>query len=157
MKIKCRDASKIPSERLFCLDKKLYKIAIIVEGPKLPDMGGDKKGGDDDEGGDGHHRGEFDSVDDLDDLEDDQLGERMEKKSYEGGQNVGSVGGQTKYRVQQTRADQKMSKTEASSGVNLGDVQKGDMSNEGEGNNAEGDVDQGNDEKFAMQQRVYED
>jgi hypothetical protein len=50
-----------------------------------------------------------------------------------------------------------MSKTEASNGVNLGDVQKGDVSNEGEGNNVEGDVDQGNDGKFAMQQRVYED
>jgi hypothetical protein len=31
MRIKCRDASKIPRERLFCIDKKLYKIVIIVE------------------------------------------------------------------------------------------------------------------------------
>jgi hypothetical protein len=34
MKIKCRDASKIPCESLFCIDKKLYKIAITLELPK---------------------------------------------------------------------------------------------------------------------------
>jgi hypothetical protein len=34
MKIKCRDSSKILKERLFCIDKKLYKIAITVEVPK---------------------------------------------------------------------------------------------------------------------------
>jgi hypothetical protein len=31
MRLLCRDASKIPKERLFCIDKKLYKIAITVE------------------------------------------------------------------------------------------------------------------------------
>jgi hypothetical protein len=34
VKIKCRDASKIPCERLFCIDRKLYKIAITLELPK---------------------------------------------------------------------------------------------------------------------------
>jgi hypothetical protein len=71
MKIKCRDASKIHSERLFCLDKKLYKIAITVEGPIFTDGGGENKGGDDEEGGNGHDKGEFDNVDDLDDPKDD--------------------------------------------------------------------------------------
>jgi hypothetical protein len=48
LKLKCRGANKIPSERLFCLDKKLYKISITLEGLKLPE-GGSKLGGDGDE------------------------------------------------------------------------------------------------------------
>jgi hypothetical protein len=31
IKIKCRDVSKIPKERLFCIDKRLYKITTMVE------------------------------------------------------------------------------------------------------------------------------
>jgi hypothetical protein len=31
MKIRCRDASKVPTERLFYINKKLYKMSIIVE------------------------------------------------------------------------------------------------------------------------------
>lgn len=34
MKLLCRDVSKIPKERLFCIDKKLYKISISVEVPR---------------------------------------------------------------------------------------------------------------------------
>jgi hypothetical protein len=33
MKIKCMDATKIPNERLFCIYKKLYKVAITIEMP----------------------------------------------------------------------------------------------------------------------------
>jgi hypothetical protein len=80
MNLKYRDASKIPNERLFCMDKKLYKIAISVEGPKLPG-GATMRGGDDD--GDGHDKGEFDNVDYLDDPEDDQYGKEEEKKKDE--------------------------------------------------------------------------
>jgi hypothetical protein len=43
MKLKCRDATKIPKERLFCIDKKLYKIAISIE--KTGSVGGGGKGG----------------------------------------------------------------------------------------------------------------
>jgi hypothetical protein len=46
MKLKCRDASKIPKERLFCMDKKLYKITIVVEGQEAY-RGAYKGGGDD--------------------------------------------------------------------------------------------------------------
>jgi hypothetical protein len=31
IKIKCRDVSKIPKERLFCIHKRLYKITTVVE------------------------------------------------------------------------------------------------------------------------------
>jgi hypothetical protein len=69
MKIKCRDSSKILKERLFCIDKKLYKIAITVEVPKESGgFHGSSKGGggvDDDKGGD------KDNFDDVDDLEED--------------------------------------------------------------------------------------
>jgi hypothetical protein len=40
MKLKCRDASKIPKERLFCMDKKLYKITIVVERKEIYGGGG---------------------------------------------------------------------------------------------------------------------
>jgi hypothetical protein len=75
LKLKCRGANKIPSERLFCLDKKLYKISITLEGLKLPEAGS-KLGGDGDEGGDSHDKGKFDNVDDLDDPHDDQFADK---------------------------------------------------------------------------------
>jgi hypothetical protein len=31
MQIRCRDSSKIPKKRLFCVDKKLYKITVTME------------------------------------------------------------------------------------------------------------------------------
>jgi hypothetical protein len=75
MRIKCREASKIPRERLFCIDKKLYKIVISVEVPKAPVLEIKKLGGKDDldkhDGGD-----DEDNLDDYDDLED-------EEQSYE--------------------------------------------------------------------------
>lgn len=70
MKLLCRDVSKIPKERLFCIDKKLYKISISVEVPRdqsrVQDGGND--GGDDGEDGD-EGKEDFDEYDDLDDEE----------------------------------------------------------------------------------------
>jgi hypothetical protein len=42
----CRNASKIPKERLFCIDKKLYRIAITVElGGNQAELQGEGKDG----------------------------------------------------------------------------------------------------------------
>jgi hypothetical protein len=80
MKIKCRDASKIPCERLFYSNKKLYKIAITVEGPKTvadQQIGGSgaRNGETDKEGGDEDN---FDDIDDLD--EEESHGENGSRK-----------------------------------------------------------------------------
>jgi hypothetical protein len=40
IKVSCRDPAKIPTERLFELDKKLYMVSILVEG--FDQVGGDK-------------------------------------------------------------------------------------------------------------------
>jgi hypothetical protein len=69
LKIACRNPSKIPVERLFELDKKLYLVNILVEGVEqegLSKMG--KVGGDDDDQGED---GATDD-DDCDDLSDDR-------------------------------------------------------------------------------------
>jgi hypothetical protein len=59
MRIKCRDASKFTKERLFCIHKKLYKIAITVEQVAGP------AGYPVDNGDDGKDRDDFDDVEDL--------------------------------------------------------------------------------------------
>jgi hypothetical protein len=63
MRIKCRDASKIPKERLFNVDKKLFKISILVEvsgdGKNKDIMGFSCEGGDD---GNGNKEDEFDDL-----------------------------------------------------------------------------------------------
>jgi hypothetical protein len=69
MRIKCRDVTKISRERLFCIDKKLYKIEITIDLPRVLNLerkdGGD--GDDKDEGGDAK-----DSLYDVDDLDEDE-------------------------------------------------------------------------------------
>jgi hypothetical protein len=72
MKLKCRDISKILRKRLFCIDKKLYKILLTVESPgtmdRVGDDGNDGNNGDDNGVGDDKaNEDEFDDVDDLDD------------------------------------------------------------------------------------------
>jgi hypothetical protein len=53
MKIKYKDPTKIPKERLFRIDKKLYKIAITAEMPKeTVCFQGGSRGDDDDKGDD---------------------------------------------------------------------------------------------------------
>lgn len=53
MKIKYKDPTKIPKERLFHIDKKLYKIAITAEMPKeTACFQGGSRGDDDDKGDD---------------------------------------------------------------------------------------------------------
>jgi hypothetical protein len=53
MKIKYKDPTKIPKERLFHIDKKLYKIAITAEMPKeTVCFQGGSRGDDDDKGDD---------------------------------------------------------------------------------------------------------
>jgi hypothetical protein len=66
MRIKCRDASKFTKEMLFCIHKKLYKIAITVEQVAGP-AGYPVDNGDDgyDKGDDGKDRDDFDDVEDL--------------------------------------------------------------------------------------------
>jgi hypothetical protein len=74
--IACRDPGKIPTERLFELEKKLYLIDIRVEG--LENLGhGASHGGDD-----GKDDDEGDNSDDnYDDLEDEQDQMEMDRKS----------------------------------------------------------------------------
>jgi hypothetical protein len=43
LKIACRNPSKIPKERLFKLDKKMYLVTIVAEGIETSD-GGDVGG-----------------------------------------------------------------------------------------------------------------
>jgi hypothetical protein len=66
LKIKCRDSSKIPNERLFCMDKKLYKITVVVEVPKVKEK---VKGDSQDNGEDGKDNDNFDDVDGHDEEE----------------------------------------------------------------------------------------
>jgi hypothetical protein len=77
MKIKCRDASKIPKERLFCIDKRLYKIAITIMESRVQAKGqkGDNKSEDKDKREDndkGDDKDDKDEFNDIDDLEDDE-------------------------------------------------------------------------------------
>jgi hypothetical protein len=73
LKIKCRDASKVPMERLFCIDKRMFKIMILVEGSKLHEGRSDRKKEEDVDGEEKGNRGdqdtnEFDDEDDLDNI-----------------------------------------------------------------------------------------
>jgi hypothetical protein len=69
MKIKYRDVTKIPRERLFCVDKKLYKITTIVEMvvDRKPEQVFVDDARLDDRNGEG--KDNFDEADDLDDDE----------------------------------------------------------------------------------------
>jgi hypothetical protein len=86
MRVKCRDASKIPKERLFCVDKKLFKISIMVELPGAEKnkvaMGLSGGGGDI---GNGNRENEFDNADGLEDEELENLGGGGSKDSSNGG------------------------------------------------------------------------
>jgi hypothetical protein len=86
MRVKCRDALKIPKERLFYVDKKLFKISIMVEllgaeknkvAMGLSDVGGDI--------GNGNKENEFDNANDLEDEEPKNLGGGGSKDSNNGG------------------------------------------------------------------------
>jgi hypothetical protein len=86
MRVKCRDALKIPKERLFYVDKKLFKISIMVEllgaeknkvAMGLSDGGGDI--------GNGNKENEFDDANDLEDEEPKNLGWGGSKDSSNGG------------------------------------------------------------------------
>jgi hypothetical protein len=68
LKVVCRDPRKIPSERLFELEKKLYLINISVEGLELDEQG---KNQDEDDGkGDDEEDNSDDNYDDLDEEQD---------------------------------------------------------------------------------------
>jgi hypothetical protein len=77
IKLACRNPRKIPVERLYELDKKLYMINIIVEGlepsnvRKSGDEGGNDDGGDDDFN--------EDECDDLEDSQEMETGKKDEK------------------------------------------------------------------------------
>jgi hypothetical protein len=90
MKLKCRDANKIPKERLFCMDKKLYKITIVVEGQEA--YRGAYKGGGDDRKKDDKEKDEFDDADDLEDDQSDKMKVNRSEESSNGqkGQSLGS-------------------------------------------------------------------
>jgi hypothetical protein len=74
MKIKCRDVTKIPRERLFYVDKKLYKITTIVEMTvdRKPEQVFVDDARLDDRNGEG--KDNFDEADDLDDEEEHDRG-----------------------------------------------------------------------------------
>jgi hypothetical protein len=79
-KIACRSPVKIPEERLFEMDKKLYMLSIVVEGLEHKDEDKSEKGGDDlgedDEGNkdDSNEEG-FDDLDNMQDSMDTKKGE----------------------------------------------------------------------------------
>jgi hypothetical protein len=68
IKVAVRNAEKIPSERLYEMDKKLFFISITVEGDN--NNGPEKKGDDGDGGGD-DGKDNDEEADDLDDLPED--------------------------------------------------------------------------------------
>lgn len=68
IKVAVRNAEKIPSERLYEIDKKLFFISITVEGEN--NNGPEKKGDDGDGGGD-DGKDNDEEADDLDDLPED--------------------------------------------------------------------------------------
>jgi hypothetical protein len=71
-KLACRNPEKIPLERLFELDKKLYMVNILVEGLEHKE-GGNSDKDDDDQGDDGDNGTNEDINDDnFDDLDDQQ-------------------------------------------------------------------------------------
>jgi hypothetical protein len=79
MRIKCRDASKISRERLFCIDKKLYKIVITVE--KTGKWVGEQRSAGTSRLGDNDDQDNFDEADDLDEDE----GQDKQKVMGQGG------------------------------------------------------------------------
>jgi hypothetical protein len=64
IKIACMSPSKIPPERLFELDKKVYLITIVTEGYELKN-GESSKGDGDDSSGDEEDEQNDDDVDDF--------------------------------------------------------------------------------------------
>jgi hypothetical protein len=70
VKVVCRNPLKIPSERLFELDKKLFLVSMAVEGYEQEAKSKSTKGDDDDDdqGDDGTQEDDFDDYDDLDDI-----------------------------------------------------------------------------------------
>jgi hypothetical protein len=74
VKIACRNPCKIPLERLFELDKKLYLVSILVEGFEQEDDSRSGKGDDGDQGDDedGAQDDDFDDLDDEQDMETDK-------------------------------------------------------------------------------------
>jgi hypothetical protein len=76
MKIRCRDASKVPTERLFYINKKLYKMSIIVESvsdqnmEQIEEKDGEGGGGSNqDKGNMDKYMDDFNDVDNLDEEE----------------------------------------------------------------------------------------
>jgi hypothetical protein len=71
VKVVCRNPLKIPSERLFELDKKLFLVSMAVEGYEQEAKSKSTKGDDDDDDqGDGDDETQEDDFDDYDDLDD---------------------------------------------------------------------------------------
>jgi hypothetical protein len=82
MKIKCRDVTKIPRERLFCVDKKLYKITTVVE--MIVD-GKSEKGAGEDAKMDDRKDDEKDNFDEANDLDDEDEQDRNKANNGGGG------------------------------------------------------------------------
>jgi hypothetical protein len=103
VKIACRNPRKIPGERLFELDKKLYLVTILVECFESKDADGeadDNDNGDDDDDDDDDKKDEEDGAsdddyDDLDDLDDRMEIEMNPKSASSGLQQMGGVSGQS--------------------------------------------------------------
>jgi hypothetical protein len=71
IKIACRSPTKIPAERLFEMDKKLYMVTIMVEGVQDKGDVGPSGGHDDDDQDDQDKEGkDDDEYDDLDNIQD---------------------------------------------------------------------------------------
>jgi hypothetical protein len=71
LKVACRSPSKIPSERLFEMDKKLYIVSIVVEGHQISGTAGPSVNLDDDDQDDlDDEAKDDDAYDDLDDNQD---------------------------------------------------------------------------------------
>jgi hypothetical protein len=98
MRIKCRDVTKISRERLFCIDKKLYKIEITIDLPRVPKLerkdGGD--GDDKDEGGD--------DKDSLYDVNEDQFDSMNVDRSEKRAKDQPSNGKQYKHNGQNSKS-----------------------------------------------------
>jgi hypothetical protein len=95
VKIACRNPRKIPGERLFELDKKLYLVTILVEGFESKDADGradeDNNGDDDD-----------DKKDEVDGASDDRMETEMNPKSASSGlQQMGGVSRQSNQQEKQ--------------------------------------------------------
>jgi hypothetical protein len=104
VKIACRNPRKIPGERLFELDKKLYLVIILVECFESKDADGEAddndNGDDDDDDDDDDKKDEEDGAsdddyDDLDDLDDRMEIEMNPKSASSGLQQMGGVSGQS--------------------------------------------------------------